>query len=488
MADTPQRDDLNTPEDPVGTDMPGGTALAEEDPDAPALREADLVEAIEQHNVAEAFEWLDRATTSEAVHALSALSDTQRTTLLTELNPEDAAEIIEVLPEPQAIDALEELEPEVAAHIIEELPSDDRADLIRALDEDDAEAIIFKLDEIVASEVRRLAAYDEQVTGSLMITEYLAFPEDITVRDVLADLEENADRYVDFNIQYSYVIDDEGRLHGVLPLRNLLMARRAKPVADIMIANPISVRDTTSIEDLRAVFADHPFIGLPVVNEDGALLGVVEQSHVAEAAADEADEVYRQTQGIIGGEELRSMPLLLRSRRRLAWLSVNILLNIVAASVIAMHQETLEAVIALAVFLPIISDMSGCSGNQAVAVSMRELTLGVTRPTDVVRVLVKEVSVGLLNGIALGILIGGVAYFWKGNIYLSGVVGVALAMNTIVAVCIGGLVPLILKGFKTDPALASGPILTTVTDMCGFLIVLSIASALMNQLVAAGAG
>ncbi len=488
MADTPHRDNPNTAEEPTDIDAMSAAALAEEEPDAPALRESDLVDAIEQHNVADAFEWLDRATTSEAVHALSALSDAQRTTLLSELNPEDAAEIIEVLPEPQAVDALEELEPQVAAHIIEELPSDDRADLIRALDEDDAEAIIFKLDDIVATEVRRLAAYDDEVTGSLMVTEYLAFPEDITVRDVLADLEENADRYTDFNIPYSYVVDDEGRLRGVLPLRNLLMARRAKPVAEIMIANPISVRDTTSIEDLRAVFADHPFIGLPVVDDDGALLGVVEQSHVAGAAADEADEVYRQTQGIIGGEELRSMPLPLRSRRRLAWLSVNILLNIAAASIIALHQDTLEAVIALAVFLPIISDMSGCSGNQAVAVSMRELTLGVTRPGDVLRVLFKEFSVGLINGIALGILIGGVAYFWKGNIYLSGVVGVALALNTVVAVCIGGLVPLILKGFKTDPALASGPILTTVTDMCGFLIVLSIASALMNQLLAAGAG
>jgi magnesium transporter len=164
-------------------------------------------------------------------------------------------------------------------------------------------------------------------------------------------------------------------------------------------------------------------------------------------------------------------------------LSTNIVLNIIAASIIAMYQSTLEAVIALAVFLPIISDMSGCSGNQAVAVSMRELSLGVIRPKELLRVLLKESSLGLINGLALGVLIGMVAFIWKGNPYLGLVVGVALMANTIVAVCIGGCVPLLLKGLKFDPALASGPILTTITDMCGFLLVLSLAAAMMDQLL-----
>jgi len=198
--------------------------------------------------------------------------------------------------------------------------------------------------------------------------------------------------------------------------------------------------------------------------------------------AEDSERMYREAQGIIGGEELRSMPLLLRARRRLSWLSVNIVLNIIAASVIALHQDTLEAVIALAVFLPIISDMSGCSGNQAVGVSMRELTLGLVRPTELWRTLMKEVSVGLINGFVLGVLIGGVALVWQGNIYLGLVVGSALMLNTIVAVAIGGSVPLVLKRFKTDPAIASGPILTTITDMCGFFIVLNFASLMLSRL------
>ena len=177
------------------------------------------------------------------------------------------------------------------------------------------------------------------------------------------------------------------------------------------------------------------------------------------------------------------MPLLRRTRRRLAWLSINIVLNLFAASIIAIFQDTLSAVIALAVFLPIISDMSGCSGNQAVAVSMRELSLGLIRPQDLWRVLVQEGAVGMLNGVALGTLVGLLAFIWKGNVYLGVVVGLALCINTFVAVCIGGSIPLLLKKFDFDPAVASGPLFTTVTDMCGFFLVLGLASAMLSKLL-----
>ena len=452
-------------------------------PEAIPLLESDLADAIEAGNAADCIAWLDRATGPEAVHALAGLSDDLRTALLHLLPAEIAAEVIDLLPEPQAVEAFEDLDAAVAADIIEEFPSDERADYIKALDRDDAEAILTNLDHEVAADIRRLAAYDEDSAGALMLTEYLAFPESASVRDVLADMESNAERYADFNIQYTYVIDERRRLRGVIPIRRLLLAPRTAQLSALMIPDPVRAIDTMPFDEVQALFREHPFMGLPVTTADGVLLGVVEQRDVQYAAAEEADDLYRQSQGIVGGEELRSMPLTQRSRMRLAWLSANIVLNIIAASVIAFHQDTLEAVIALAVFLPIISDMSGCSGNQAVAVSMRELTLGVTRPKDLFRVLFAECAVGIINGFALGVLIGAVAYFWKGNIYLSAVVGLALGINTLIAVCIGGSVPLILKGFKTDPALASGPILTTITDLCGFLIVLSLASAMMARLV-----
>ena len=154
----------------------------------------------------------------------------------------------------------------------------------------------------------------------------------------------------------------------------------------------------------------------------------------------------------------------------------------IAASVIAQFQDVLSAVIILAVFLPIISDMSGCSGNQAVAVSMRELALGVIKPADFYYVWRKEAVVGMINGVALGLLISAVAWVWQGNGWLGLVVGVALALNTLIAVSIGGTVPVLLKSLKVDPAVASGPILTTITDMCGFFLLLGGASLILPQL------
>jgi len=177
------------------------------------------------------------------------------------------------------------------------------------------------------------------------------------------------------------------------------------------------------------------------------------------------------------------MPMLTRSRRRLSWLSINIPLNIMAASVIAVNEATLEQVIALAVFLPIISDMSGCSGNQAVGVSVRELTLGLVRPRELGRVFLKEFGVGMINGCVLGTMAGLAGFAYTRNIWFGVVVGGALALNTLVSVLIGGLIPLILKGLKRDPALASAPILTTVTDMCGFFLILFFASQLLHKLV-----
>lgn len=462
---------------------PDATSVAESASDKMAPPQTvDLAKAVDASDAEACTRWLAVMPQADVVHDLAALTDAQRASLLRLVARGTAADVIAIMPEQFATATIEMLDPATAAAVMEELPSDARAALVRELNNDNAEAILAELGSHIASETRRLAEYGDGTVGSLMLTEYLAFSESSAVREVLADLEQNADAYHDYNIQYTYVVDQNGVLRGVLPLRNLLLARRASRVGEIMIRDPVRVTDSGSLDDLRTAFTEHPFLGLPVVTEGGILVGVVEQRDFARAEAGEADEVYRQSQGIVGGEELRSMPLLVRSRRRLAWLSANILLNIVAASMIALHQDTLEAVIALAVFLPIISDMSGCSGNQAVAVTMRELTLGVTRPADLLRVLLKESSLGLINGTALGLLIGSVAYLWKGNLYLGAVVGVALALNTIVAVCIGGLVPLLLKRFKADPALASGPILTTITDMCGFFIVLTIASMMLGQL------
>jgi magnesium transporter len=427
---------------------------------------------------------LDGLSDAERIHVFARLSAEDRGRVLELLDAERAAELVDAVPDAVAGQAVADLEPATAANILEELPSNEGADLLSQMKASSAEAILAEAEPTIAASVRSLLQYEGDTAGGLMITEFVAVPEWGTAQDVIDHMRDEVERYADYPVQYVYVVGGGGELLGVLPLRDLLLARRHRPVESLMVRNPIAVRARAPLREVIAQFEDHAFVGMPVVDEVGTLVGVLLREDVDEARMDRADIDALKARGIIGGDELRSFPLMLRSRRRLAWLSVNIVLNMVAASVIVLYEDTLQAVIALAVFLPIISDMSGCSGNQAVAVSLRELTLGVTKPNEIARVLFKESSLGLINGAVLGVMIGVVAWIWKDNLALGIVVGAALALNTLVAVCIGGAVPMVLSRVGADPALASGPMLTTITDMCGFFFVLSFATLLLSQLVA----
>lgn len=419
----------------------------------------------------------------EALHAIAQLSNTQQSKLLESLSFEDAAELVDRLPEAQAAQVIERLSTEHAVAIVSVLPSDEQADVIARLSTMEASAILGAMPADEARDARRLMSYPPDSAGGLMITEFLAYRDDLTVGDVHDELRDNAARYRAFDIQYAYVVDNVGQLVGVLQLRDLLLARFPTQLSKIMIRDPLKVRDTATLEELERFFDRYSLLGVPAVDAAGKLVGVVRSNAVEQAAEERSNRSFLQFMGIVGGEELRTMPLRYRSLRRLSWLTVNILLNILAASVIAFHRDTLSAVITLAVFLPIISDMSGCSGNQAVAVSMRELTLGVIRPREFWRVLRKEAVIGVVNGVVLGILLGLVGWLWQGNFMLGVVVATALALNTLVAVCFGGVIPLALRAIGQDPALASGPILTTITDMTGFFLVLTIAGAMLPWLV-----
>lgn len=399
------------------------------------------------------------------------------------VDPESSAEMVEKLAEAQAVELLEEFTPESAADIIEELPLDIAGDILREMGTDESTDILEEIEDPADLEaLREKTAYAWDSAGALMSEQVTFFPEEATVGDVLQALHDEAEEYSDRDVQYLYVVDAEQRLKGVLALRSLVLTRRGMPVAKIMIKDPLSIPLAMPVREIEQIFLDAPYLGLPVVDESGRLEGVVSKEAVREARAEKQKDTYLKSLGIVGGDELRSMPLRLRSTRRLAWLVPNIILNLIAASIIAMFEDTLQAVIALAVFLPIVSDMSGCSGNQAVAVSIRELTMNIIRPTDFLRVILKEGMLGIVNGAVLGILLGTVAGLYQSNLFLGLVIGCALAMNTLLSVLLGGMVPLILRKFRADPALASGPILTTCTDMCGFFLVLGMATVALQHI------
>ena len=444
-------------------------------------REDALQTALDASDEQQVAEIVESISSQEALRQVSLMGTEDREELIAMLAPQAAAELIEEAPAELAVAMIEGLESGVAAKIMEELHSDTQADIVQDLEPESSEAILAEMESESAENLRRLSQYAPNTAGGLMELEAFTFGIDETVGAVLNRLIEGDDSFERYRGQHPYVLDESGRLIGVVSLRDMLRSRRAVKLADIL-HEPISVLPETSQETLVDLFDENPFLGIPVVDDSGVLLGVVSRIELAEAELERAEHESLSRQQI--SEELRSMPTWLRSRRRLAWLSSNIVLNIIAASVISAYEETLAAVIAIAVFLPMVSDMSGCSGNQAVGVSMRELSLGLTRPVDLFHVLRKELGVGIINGIVLGILIGIVAWVWKDNAFLGLVIGLALASNTLIAVSIGGTVPLALKHFGVDPAVASGPLLTTVTDMAGFFLVLSLATLFMPQLMA----
>ncbi|MEJ2594640.1 MAG: magnesium transporter [bacterium] len=441
-----------------------------------------IIQMMNENDLPKLAGYIDSLSSREMIYVIGRLEKPDQIRLFSMLSPEDAAGILEEIADAQTMGILENMDKGEAAAIISELPSDHQADIILELEKKEAEAILTEMDPEEAVNVRKLIEYDPETAGGLMLTEYLSYPETMTVGEVVNDLRRNVEKYSHYHVRYIYVTDIAGKYLGVLQMQDLLMNDSPVKLNQIMVTETLSVNVHASLVEVVNYFDTYDYFALPVVDDKGLLVGVLRRKNVLEAEQERTAMEHLETQGIVGGDELRSMPVFLRSKRRLSWLSVNIFLNIIAASVIAFYQDTLSAVIALAVFLPIISDMSGCTGNQAVAVSMRELSLGVVKPSETFRVWLQEISVGLINGLVLGILIGAAAWLWKGNVYLGLVVGGALALNTLVAVSIGGTVPLILKKRNIDPALASGPILTTITDMIGFFMALAFATVMISKL------
>jgi magnesium transporter len=297
--------------------------------------------------------FLESLSPSETARAVSRLREEERVQLLHLLSPAEGADLIEELPDAQAVELLGGMVPSEAAAIVEEMPSAERADVLGDLKTSASEAILGKMDPQEAAEARQLLAYPPDTAGGLMITEYLEFPESSRVGDVVGNLRELSETYADYQVQYVYIVSLDGKLIGVLRLRDLLLAPGHASVASVMIKKPLSIRADASLYELTQFFREHAFVGGPVIDQQDRLVGVVRRAAMEAAAGEVASQSFLKVSGIVGGEELRSMPFRRRSIRRLSWLSVNILLNIIAASVIALYQETLSQPLRLQYFFPL---------------------------------------------------------------------------------------------------------------------------------------
>jgi len=440
-----------------------------------------IKEALELGDLTE----LERLALEVPVHELlegwEELPGEHRFVLLTVLPPAKAAEVLSQLELEDQLEFLDTLPRFQVRGILAELDPDDLADLLQEAREEDPELFqeLFALLEPETRElVERLLAYEEDEAGGLMTPEYVAVRAGMTVEEVLEFLRRAAPDAE--TIYYIYVVDDAGRLIGVLSLRDLIVADPATRVKEIMNENVVFVTTETDQEEVARLMADYDFTVLPVVDEDQRLVGIVTVDDVIDVLEEEATEdIYRL--GAVEAPELvysRSGVLELWSAR-VRWLVILILTGMVTSTILGRFESVLKAATALAFYLPVLLGTGGNSGSQAATIIVRALGTRDVEIKDWPRVLFKELGVGVLLGLTLSALIAAKVAF-DGQFGITPAVALSLFLLVVVANLAGSLLPLLLAKLGIDPALISNPLIATVSDISGLLIYLSVAQLLLG--------
>ncbi len=403
----------------------------------------------------------------------------------------DARELLGRLPVAQAAAALAEVETERLPELLEDLPAgrlgelltclppNDAADLVQALPARARREALTRVPAGFAASVRALLRYPEDTAGGIMTNRFIALRADMTVEQVRELLRGRAQDERTEDIAYLYVTDAAGRLVGIVSLRDLVFRRPDRRMGEVMNRDVKTVRVSDDQEALARRFEHYHYLGLPVTEADGVLVGVVKASDALEIARKEATEDMQLMVGL-SGEERALTPWHRAIGRRLPWLYVNLLTAFMAAFVVGLFERTIAAWTALAVFLPIVAGQGGNAGMQTLTVIIRDMALGELAPGDGRRALLKELLLSLANGLAVGLVVGVVGWLWKGSVLLGLVAGVAMWLNQLAAGLSGVLIPFGLKLCRVDPALASSIFLTTVTDVAGFFFFLGLAALAMR--------
>ena len=434
------------------------------------LGDLELLEGLLQETPAlELIEHWDELSGEHQFVLLTLLPPPKAAEVLSQLDPEDQLEFLDTLPRFQVRGILEHLDP------------DDLADLLQAAREERPalfEELLSELDDETRAEVERLLAYEEDEAGGLMTPEYVAVKGNMTVEEVLEFLRRAAPDAE--TIYYIYVVDDAGRLLGVVSLRDLIVADPHVRVKEIMNENVVYVTTETDQEEVARLMADYDFTVLPVVDEDQRLVGIVTIDDVIDVLEEEATEdIYRL--GAVEAPELvysKSNVLELWSAR-VRWLVILILTGMVTSTILGGFEDVLKAVTALSFYLPVLLGTGGNSGSQAATIIVRALGTKDVEIEDWPKILFKEVGVGFLLGLTLSALIAAKVVI-DGHLEITAVVALALFLLVIVANLAGSLLPLLLAKLGVDPALISNPLIATVSDISGLLIYLSVARLLLG--------
>ena len=413
--------------------------------------------------------------------------------VLTHLRIENAQQVFLWLPVEKAGDSLTELDDEYRAKLVEEIPEERLTEILDELDSDDAADVIADLPEEVvekvlptledSEDVQELLAYDEESAGGLMATEYVAVPSHWSVAQATEEVRRNAESVED--IYVVFVIDQDGRLLGVVKLNRLLLSPASHAISDIMESDVHSVQTDLDQEEVALIMQRYDLISLPVVDTASKLVGRITIDDIVDVIRDEAEEDIQRMSGVSGGEEPTDSVIRIVSHR-LPWLLAGLAGAGLAAGVIWTFHATLQEASILAGFIPIIMATAGNAGIQSSAITVQRLASGDMWATDLARRLGKEMRVALLNATISAVVLG-LAILLLAPVLLGGITDplklattatAALLIVIVQATAFGTLIPLILNKFEIDPALATGPFITTSNDIIGIIVFFSLAELL----------
>jgi magnesium transporter len=382
-------------------------------------------------------------------------------TALTEVDDVVRDEILEELP-PQAVaKGVSELESDDAVAILEDLPKAEQAEILEQLPQPERGALVRSLD------------YPEDSAGRRMQAEFIAVPPSWNVGEAIDYMRETTELPKQF--YELYVVDEGGHFLGAVPLDRLLRSKRPVPISELMEKDRHRVSATQDQEEVARQFQRYNWVTAPVVDTGDRLVGVITFDDVADVIEEEAEEDIHALGGITRDEELSDSVWTI-ARGRFNWLLVNLATAFLASSVLGLFEGQLQKMVALAVLAPIVASQGGNATTQTMTVAVRALATRALTDANAWRVITRELMVGLLNGIAFAVITGIAAYIWFKVPGLGFVIGLAMICNLIAAALGGILIPLLLHRLKIDPAVASSPFVTTVTDVVGFFSFLSIAS------------
>ena len=405
-------------------------------------------------------------------------SEDQRLEVLKALPTEVASETLAEMEEDEdRAELLTALDARRGAQLLQELADDDAADLLGELEPGDRDRMLAALPSEEAGEIRELLRYDEETAGGLMTTSLVSVATTATAAEAIAEIREKGREVEEFYTVF--VVDQRGRLEGTVPLDHLILADPADPVESLVVPAAATVLPDTDQEEVGRVMGRYNLVNIPVVNDDGSLLGRITFDDVIDVIEAETTEDILRLAGVSDEEELKG-GWLDSVRSRLPWLVLNLVTAGVAASVILEFEDVIKEVTFLAFLMPVIAALGGNTGTQALAVTIRRIAVGDGLHSGRFQVVGKEVLVGLLNGFVLGLVFGLFAYVREDDPLIGVVVLLAMWVNIVVAGFAGAMVPTVLKRLGVDPAVASSVFVHTLTDLVGFIMVLSLAAGLLS--------